>query len=46
MPGLRADDINMVLNAKSSLNGRVNIVSYDLVLRMFDQIRAKNFKVI
>jgi hypothetical protein len=35
-----------VMNSKCNVNGLINIISYDLVPKLFDKIKAKNFKIV
>ena len=39
-------DISVIMTAKQSLDGDINIVSYGLVHRMIPEIEAKNFQMI
>ena len=39
-------DINVVMTAKEKFDSLINIVSYDLVHKMLDQLKDKKFKVI
>jgi hypothetical protein len=34
------------MNSKCNVNGLINIISYDLVPKLFDKIKTKNFKIV
>jgi SWI/SNF-related matrix-associated actin-dependent regulator 1 of chromatin subfamily A len=46
IPNIGAEDINIMLSGKSASDKLINIVSYDLVAKMEDQIANRRFKVI
>lgn len=47
IPTLSANDINVVMTTKCSLNeGLVNIVSYDLLVKLSKELKELNFKII
>lgn len=45
-PQIHPTDINIVINGKADVDSLVNIVSYDLAVRMKDKILARNFQSI
>jgi len=47
VPSLSEDDVNVVLSAKNSATmGLVNIISYDLLVRMAKDVQEKRFMAI
>ncbi|KAL0484976.1 smarcal1, partial [Acrasis kona] len=46
MPHIRSEDINICLTGRHKLTGLVDILSYDLAVRMDKKIEARNYKVI
>ncbi len=46
LPEIKSEDINIVLTSKYQLTGLVDILSYDLAVKMRDKIDAKNYKVV
>jgi SNF2 family DNA or RNA helicase len=46
LPDLKSEDINIVIHGKAELTGLVDILSYDLAVRMSEKIIAKNYKII
>lgn len=47
VPSLRHDDVNVVLVVKGSvLDGRVNIISYDIAIRMSKELKERRFQAI
>jgi SWI/SNF-related matrix-associated actin-dependent regulator 1 of chromatin subfamily A len=46
IPDIAPTDINIVMNSKCNVNALINIISYDLVPKLLDKIKAKHFKVV
>ena len=47
VPSLRYDDVNVVLVVKgSALNGPVNIISYDIAIRMAKELKERKFQAV
>ena len=47
VPSLSEGDVNIVLSAKNSAtSGLVNIISYDLLVRMVSEVQEKKFRAI
>ena len=47
VPSLSEEDVNVVLAAKNSAtSGLVNIISYDLLVRMVSEVQEKKFRAI
>lgn len=46
MPSLSADAIDVVYDGKGTLKGRVNIISYDMAVRLIEDIQKRHFRVI
>jgi hypothetical protein len=43
---VRPSDVQVVTDSKSSLRGRVTIISYDMVPRVLERVRERRFQVI
>lgn len=46
LPDIKSEDINIVIHGKSELTGIVDILSYDLAVKMKDKIHEKNYKIV
>lgn len=46
VPGLSGDDVNVVMSGKCAVNKLINIISYDLVVRLAEDIHARKFRVV
>lgn len=46
VPSLSADAIDVIYDGKGVLKGRVSIISYDMAVRLIEDIRKRHFRVI
>lgn len=46
VPNLASSDINLVMNGKCGLDGKINIISYDLVRQLEKPLLEKRFRIV